>query len=578
MRGPLIVILAAVLAGVLLFVFTRGDDGDPSATGLSDLDGDEMVEEGDNAAMLVGDPSKRPPPERPQETDPTPPAPPPETDVLLVSGLVLDAESGDPIAGALVSVERMRAPCPRPPRISLPPEGTVPEGHGNPANELLIHARTDGEGRFRITQRDRDKDTGAMDLFVLAPGHVAYCGCGVNAGADVTVRLQAGGSITGTVRDLLGRPVGGATVRAQPAPPALPHPGNSVLTLSNEQGVFKLDGLTRESLIVQVDHPLYMPYASEVLAPDAQSPHAVTLVPAWSLRFRLETNDGQPARNPTLEWQAGTDTLQAAQGLQLLQPSQLADSERVDVKWKYRPVRIPANTQRVDLRLRADGYKAWETKGEPVPPEGGTHTFPVFLERDDSQGTLRIALFNQEEQPLSYAASGARLGIAWLGAPEDAPTSFVMQPQEILTIPGIRAGRYRFTIFTGGFAPARFETEIRAGEATEERVTLGPPARLRVRFHATGAERVVVRFLVKKDGIPVHAFPVDAAGAEGQAALPGGVPPLHAPPGDSGLLLTGLGEGRHTIEVTSPDLVATSQSVDLVLGDIREIEIDVTKR
>ncbi len=574
MRGPLIVICAAVLAGGLLFVFTRGDGDDTSDSGMGALDEDTYVED-DDAAMLEGDPNKRPPREAPPSTTPTPAGPPAETDVLLVSGLVLDAE-GEPAAGALISVEHMQSPCPRPPRISLPPEGTVPEGHGNPNNDLLTHGRADSEGRFRILQSARDKDTGGFDLFVLAPGHIAHCACGVGAGSDVTIRLLRGGAITGTVRDLLGRPVGGATVRARPAPPALPIPGNSVLTYSNEQGVFKLDGLARENLIVEVDHVSYMPYVSDVLAPEAQSPHHVKLVPAWSVSFKLETNDGQPAKNPTLEWSAGAGTMQAAQGLQLLQP--FAGAAYKDLMHKYRPVRIPANAHRVDLRLRADGYKAWETKAEPIPPEGGRHTFPVFLERDDSQGTLRIALFNEEEQPISYAASGARLGIAWLGAPEDAPTSFVMQPQEVLTIPGIRAGRYRFTIFTNGFAPARFETEVLAGDATEERVTMGPPARLRVRFRASGAERIVVRFVVKRDGIPVHAFPVDATGAEGKPAQPGGVPPLHAPPTGGGLLLTGLGEGPHTIEVTSADLVATSQSVDLVLGEVGEIEIDVTKR
>ena len=577
MRGPLIVIVAAVLAGVLLFLFTREGDDDASSTDIGIIDDETYV--ADDGAMLVGDPNKRPPRETPPREAPAPTAPPAETAAVLVAGVVLDADSGDPIPGAYLSVEHARSPCPRPARISLPPEGSIPEGFGNPNNALMTHGRTDAQGRFRILESDRDKHTGAVDLFVLAPGHIAHCACSVQPGSDLTIRLQPGASITGTVRDHVGRAVAGATVRVRPPPPAMPLPGNTTETLSTEEGTFKLDGLTREDLIIEVDHPLYMPYESEVLAPGAQSPHAVSLIPAYSIRFKIETNDGQEAKNPTLEWSAGAGTLQAAQGLQLLQPTALADSNSVNVKFKYRPVRIPANAHRVDLRLRADGYKAWEVKGEPIPPEGGRHTFPVLLERDDSQGTLRIALVDQEGNAISFAESGGRLaGITWLGAPEDRPTAFVMQATENLTFPGIQAGRYRIGLSFVKYGPVTLEVEVPAGDALDETATLGPPAQVRVRFRHTGAGKVTVQFIVKKDGRQVNARPVDESVREVEATEPGGAPSLHAAPSAGGLLVTGLGEGRHTIEVTSADLVSTPGSVDLVLGEVREIELDVTKR
>ncbi len=120
--------------------------------------------------------------------------------------------------------------------------------------------------------------------------------------------------------------------------------------------------------------------------------------------------------------------------------------------------------------------------------------------------------------------------------------------------------------------------EVPAGDALDETATLGPPAQVRVRFRHTGAGTVTVQFIVKKDGRQVNARPVDESVREVEATEPGAAPSLHATPSAGGLLVTGLGEGRHTIEVTSADLVSTPQSVDLVLGEVREIELDVTKR
>jgi hypothetical protein len=115
--------------------------------------------------------------------------------------------------------------------------------------------------------------------------------------------------------------------------------------------------------------------------------------------------------------------------------------------------------------------------------------------------------------------------------------------------------------------------EIAPERDTEVKVTMGPPAKMRVRFVA--AQPVVVKFRVIAGRELAYPYP-EGTGTVAETDDEQGLPVFHA--GAEGLVLSGLGAGRHTVEVVSEELSAPPTSVDLVVGETRDVEISVSLR
>ena len=145
-------------------------------------------------------------------------------------------------------------PSPTPPPAI---EGTVRTADGKPADKALVlaqpvfgsyapdpaTARTDATGRFRLTL----KKPGPQRVRIAAPGWAPATLKDVRPGAPLSVTLQRGAAIEGTVRDGTTQgPVAGATVEARsdivmyvPWDPD----ADVVRATTDERGRFRLEGL-----------------------------------------------------------------------------------------------------------------------------------------------------------------------------------------------------------------------------------------------------------------------------------------------------------------------------------------------
>ncbi len=179
-------------------------------------------------------PGLRIPPERPVRIVLQPTA--------MVEGSTVDPD-GKPVAGALVFVF---------------PSDPVHVG-GGAGSDRTLQAQSDGNGRFRV----EGVTPGSFELRATAPGRqeARLTSLEAQPGQDlqgVEVVLAAGAVLTGRVLSSAGQPVAGAEMSLLPegsAPPLLS--GGS--DLSDEQGRYRLEGISPGTHTVQAEHEGYRP-------------------------------------------------------------------------------------------------------------------------------------------------------------------------------------------------------------------------------------------------------------------------------------------------------------------------------
>jgi hypothetical protein len=564
--GKLLLILAAVVLGVIAFLILGGDDDggrvadyDPSADGDDEtfVPGPMLEASGPGTGPDADGRGGRRGPDRPR----------PRETIDWLAGTVVDASSGEALAGVQIRIEPATAPCPRLPRHGRPTGDIDPTRSGIDMREV-VNARTDAEGRFAI-EYTVGTHKGPVDVFAFAEGYVTGCVCDVSDDMGIVVRLQPGKRITGRLVDPAGRPVLGAQVLAALPEGRVNLPGTTGETRSDTDGAFVLAELGDEAVVVMVDHPDFVPHDTLPIDPGTGELQEIVLVPAWRLTFLMRSDDGEALRNPTIEWK--TSGAFPAAGVELLSASAVGPPARPESELRSDVIRIPTDRRTVDIQIKADGYLRWKTSGEPLPPDGGEREFQLTLERDLSIGRLRIRLIDEGGGPIHFAESGAELsGLTWLGKPEDVPSAIVQEPGDALTFPSIKAGKYRMRFSAPGFGPTTTDVEVPPGGARDVDVTLGPPARLRVRFRSP--LRTVVHFRIVKDGHPCYPE------READDATPRDDTTRLTAPEDGGLVVTGLGGGVHTIEVLNDDLAPVSHAVSLEPGALVEAVVDVQPR
>jgi hypothetical protein len=580
---PLLAVVAAAVVAVLVL--------DPFAK--TAVDSDDAAGRAEPAAptppSLVNAPGGRRYPNEVQPAGDAPDAPPDataSTDAPTITGVVLDDETGKPVVGAFVMAEPAGANCPRlpadaafvldelgfwmrragtnmgraHPRVGQEPDPRAPRPRPDAALSV-----TGQDGAFRLDFPER------ADLFVRARGYVLGSHCSASPAASVTVRLGRGLAIRGMTVRADGRPVGDASITVRPGPGTPALPGHLEGTTSDKEGAFTVTGLLPGAVVVTADHPKYVPTSLPALEPGG-APVKVVLVPALVARFAIRTDTGTPPENPSLAW--STTSQPPKSGLLLLGrlPEPMRAEDAPDPPPTFGPVKVPCDAREARFEVKAVGYEAWTSPPEPLPPEGGEKTFDVLLNRDLTLGSLRVFLEDADGTALSWAGERARAEVGRRDT-RDIPGGVIHQPGETLLLPALPAGPYVVVVRSPGHAPAVFETEVVAGADAERRVVLGPPAKLRVRF--TSADAVLVRFEVHGNGQSILAFPertTTVAESEDDA----GAPVYHA--GADGLVLSGLGAGKHTVRVVSPDLTAPPTDVDLAIGETRDVEIAVTRR
>jgi hypothetical protein len=170
-------------------------------------------------------------------------------------GQVIDADSEQPIAGALVRLAMRQLTAP-------PPQGATPAaGRAGQPNPPLVQL-TDSEGRFLF----HDLPSGAAQLSATAANYLAPNPTGRGAAAprpvtlgegerllDYKIRLARLTVITGTVFDEAGEPAVGVPVRAfRRNPGGSPTPGEMRADTTDDRGVYRISGLQPADYVVAV--------------------------------------------------------------------------------------------------------------------------------------------------------------------------------------------------------------------------------------------------------------------------------------------------------------------------------------
>ncbi len=490
--------------------------------------------------------------------------PPPTTPQALLSGVVRDAASGEPIENARVWLEDSGGPCPRMPH-SRGLDSDKPRGDPT--------ASSGKDGRFSIRLRGPAPGH-TMDVFALADGYVLYVECAVPLPGETEIRLAKGLSIAGTVTRPGGRPVEGAVVSARPAPETPPGPGHATPALTEPttqaDGAFTLTGFLPGPVLVEVDHPRYMPASIGPIEPGVESLEVI-LVPALLARFEIRTDDGRPPEHPTVVW---TTTENPPRTEVMLLPVETEDAEGMrgnDGEIKGGPVRIPCDALGVILQVRADGYGTWTSDPLRLPPEGGEETYQIKLTGDLSTGRIRVSLEDEMQEKVSVMASDVHVKIGRRD-PGIGAAAYVLRQGEDLEITDLPAGRYELTLLSTKFAPVVLEVVVTPGQETHETARVRSPAKVRIRVTGTG--ETLIPFEIQGGGkrvsfVPEGSYEEHTDEATGQSITVAG---------PDGLLASGLAAGTYSIVITSTEVYAPPTVVQLVEGETEEVEISVQPR
>jgi hypothetical protein len=499
-------------------------------------------------------------------------------DEAAVIGVVVDAETGKPLAGAAVTSEVAGGVCPRPLLRPHPfydgdkativsTTGEQATGWGRPL------ARTDAEGRFRLPARDG----GAVDLYAKAAGHVVGAVCRVSPGVPATIRLEKGLSLAGRVVDRDGRGLKGVRVWTTLPKGVAASLGHDEEIATDAEGRFGIAGLAPGAVVVRAQAPGFVVAVSDPVEAGRRDV-VLRLIPAFLVTFAFTTDDGREPDAPTVGWT--TTGAPPRTGLEML--SRSASVKTGIGPWPaegFAPVEIPADRPAVTFEVKALGYSPWTSAPLEIPPDGGSTTIPVELRRDPNLGRLIVRLETREGTALSWVKEGAVPSI-WRRDGRKVEAGIVLKPSDVLELPALPAGPWGFQVRSPAYAPAMLETvDVAAGRDTEVRVVLGPPARLRVKFTASERTMVVFRLLLGREVVyPFLENPAPGTSVRGPDEAPSDVDDGQRVIGSEGAILTGLSTGRYTLEVISPELTAPPTSVDLVEGDTKEVEVAVSKR
>ncbi len=565
-------VLAAGLAALLYFAV--GPGGDPPPVDPLGLEEFGRPGGGGQPGLAPG-PGRPPGPEagpetRPGADDPGPPERPARP-ALLVKGVVLASPGRRPLPGAEVWLEAAAECGGIPARLRAPAD----EAFEGPAPRTpLASARADAEGRFELRLEAADP-LPALDVYARAEGHVPAVACRVSGERPVEVLLAPGHVLKGRVVAPGSHPVVGVQVYAVPAeatPHTLAHAAHAV---SDERGEFTLGAVAAGAVQVVAHHEAYMPYRGPPLDPAVAAWHELVLVPALRLTLHLRSADGRAIENPVVHWRTRGPRPQGDLRLLVARPVGPEGMEHSELECA--PVKLPCDAREAELEVKADGCAPWRPSAPlRLPAEGGQEALEAILTRDASLAALHLSFEDATGAPLRYDQLGAVPRITRLDGLA-VPSGVRVDAEERLSLRDLPAGPWRVRVHAPGHAPAAAEVELAPGEEREERLALGEPARLKVRFRLGFASETPVRvwFVVLQDGQPVPLFPAD--GRRDDDTAEGGAVETGDASGGEGRLFTGLGAGAYAIEVRTEGLRPVRREVVLRPGETVEVEVEVER-
>jgi hypothetical protein len=319
--------------------------------------------------------------------------------------------------------------------------------------------------------------------------------------------------------------------------------------------------------------------------------------PAFAVTFRVTTDDRTTPEAPTVEWRlagggpgeiammtrapddasgAASDADAPPAPAPTPTPEAPATAPAPAGTFTYEPLKVPAGRPTATFVVKAIGFEPWTSEPVEVPPEGGATTLDVPLRRDPTLGRARIAVEDREHRALSFAEERCTVSLNRRDG-QPVPAGVVMYPREVVEFPALAGGPWRFVVRSPRWAPATVDLDVRAAGETEGRAVLSPAARLKVRFFAT--EPLLVKFRLVAGGEVAWPFVEKPAtdAVAGDRPEEAGDEQTSAS-GNEGIVLTGLAPGRYTLEGVGTDVAVPPTPVDLVEGELKDVEITVARR
>ena len=298
----------------------------------------------------------------------------------ILTGRVLDAASGKPLAGAQVS----------------------------PANDPGRTVTTDEAGRFQLVAPASRRLALGVRAAGFLPRRVTLGPAQLKTGRVPTVALEPAARLHGRVVDGTGRGLPEAVVVAVPAAdltyrqfaPTDPVAGRAA---SGADGSFTLDPLRPGAAFeVRASRPGFFPAAATAAAPPAGAPGralSLALLPVRPLRGRVEDADRRPLAGVEIELRlarrAGLSVPEVEPGA----PADAGTRPRSDDAGRFVVPEPPA--AEVDLLARKPGFAPVRRHGLRLPPGSGPVDVGTLVLRPGAELGGRIV--DQRERPVAKA-------------------------------------------------------------------------------------------------------------------------------------------------------------------------------
>jgi protocatechuate 3,4-dioxygenase beta subunit len=363
----------------------------------------------------------------------------------------------------------------------------------------------------------------------------------IPATGDATkdLEMKRGSAVTGTVVGPDGEPLAGARVGG---------PGAAVSSPSGADGAFRLEGVTPgPEVTLTCSKDGYVAAAKPFpVAPDENATGIVVrMLRAPRIRGTVSVASGGPIRDARVL---------------LAQQNEGEDSSPWSALWKWQnATRLPVRTDGSydgeipfaatgKMLVRAVSVDHPPADAKPVDLVEGQEFYDVNLALEEG-----VALAGKVVARSGAGVGGAEVSIAahmespdsstvYYGGGGNVPVWAVTESDGSFSIPHLASGRYDVRATAEGFVTSQTVADLAAGAPFT--VTLSP-------------EMSIEGTVALADGSPVEGVEVKAAEAEGsgRAAAFGGISrgeQSATSDAKGAFRVTGLGEGRYTIEVEAP--------------------------
>ncbi len=261
----------------------------------------------------------------------------------LVAGRITQQETGQPLAGALVSP-------------GLDPGAFVLAG---------------ADGGYRLVAPDPQGFPLRVQALLRLPKSLRITPPHVRAGRIPTVALTRASALRGLVVDARGLPLAGAAVLASPERSTEPGAAAALeRSATDGSGRFELRRLRAgTSYEIRTVRPGYLPASTRMPAPSGDAPALkIVLAAARAAHGRVRDAAGRPVSGAEIR-------LEPALAPGVRRPAKEADeasdpfAARTDGEGRFRLDGVPA--ERVDLTARQPGYATGHVRGIRIPPGEG---------------------------------------------------------------------------------------------------------------------------------------------------------------------------------------------------------------